>query len=155
MPEEARAFHSHSGLPRHPKSRLNNPPPLPPPFVPKGSPFLIASSTQPDILARSLMTLRSSSLSVMRSARRPPKLMSVGMLLTPHSTPRSIILPLLVSGLSSSTSVNARAENLSSGLVDRLFTSSVRRGVMVRHGAQPEVVKRASSRVLLAETRRR
>ena len=81
--------------------------------------------------------------------------MRVGILVTPYSTPRSSILPLLVSGESSSSSANASCEYLSSGEGGRVSTRDVRRGTIVRQGAHAEVVKRVSINVLLAEIRRR
>ena len=73
----------------------------------------------------------------------------------PYSMPRSIMLPLLWSGESSSTSAKERAENLSSGLGERVVIRSCKRGVIVLQGVHADVVKRARSRVLFAEQTRR
>jgi len=118
-----------------PKILLNNPPPLLV-SVEYGSPFCICSSIQSFILFLSLRNRVSVILSVTLSLLRPPNPINVGILVTPHSTPRSIMFPLLRSGLSSSTSVNARAEYLSCGSGVRFSTREVRSGVMTRQGAQ-------------------
>jgi len=61
------------------------------------------------------------------------------------------MLPLLVSGESSSTSANATELYLSFGLGRRKRMRDSRRGVIVRQGVQAEVVKSASRSVLEAE----
>src|SRR5271154_3550162 len=128
-------------------------PPLP--AEPLGSPFDICSSTQPSIQVLSAIIFQSTSLSVTLSALCPPKPTSVGRLVILYSTPRSIILPLFVSGESSSTSANATELYLSLGLGKRGRMRDSRRGVMVRHGVQAEAVKSASRRVLEAQQVRR
>jgi hypothetical protein len=77
------------------------------------------------------------------------------MLVTPYSVPMSVIRPLDSSLESSSASEKAILVNLSTGDGVRSRTRDMRSGVMVRHGAQAEVVKRISSSVFEAEHERR
>lgn len=62
--------------------------------------------------------------------------------------------PLLVSGLSSSSSANASDVYLSAGEGGRVSIRDVSSGVITRQGVHAEVVKRARRSVLLAEHRR-
>ena len=140
-----------SGIRLQPKIRFR----MPSPLGGCGSPLAICSSIQACICFTSAIIFVSVSRSVIRSALLPPKPVSVGMLLIPYSTPKSLVLPLLVSGESSSSSANANEANLSDGDAWRLSTRSVRRGVMVLHGVQADVVKRRSSSAFCAEQRRR
>jgi hypothetical protein len=77
------------------------------------------------------------------------------MLVIPYSMPRSVIRPLDSSEESSSASEKAILLNLSAGDGVRSRTRAVRSGVMVRHGAQAEVVKSVSNSVFEAEHERR
>jgi hypothetical protein len=112
-------------------------------------------STHSRILSLSANILTSTILSMTRSALRPPNPTSVGMLVTPYSVPMSVIRPLDSSLESSSASEKAILVNLSTGDGVRSRTRDMRSGVMVRHGAQAEVVKRISSSVFEAEHERR
>ena len=69
--------------------------------------------------------------------------------------PMSVIRPFDSSLESSSASAKAMLEYLSVGDVTRSRTRDARRGVIVRHGAQADVVKRVSRRVFEAEQDRR
>lgn len=112
-------------------------------------------STHSDILFLSANIFVSASLSVTRSALRPPNPTSVGMLVMPYSMPISVIRPFDSSLESSSASAKAMLANLSVGDGLRSRTRDVIRGVMVRHGAQEDVVKRVSRSVFDAEHDRR
>lgn len=136
------------------KSLPNSPPPLPP-TVPCGSPFCITSFTHSTILFWSANIFVSASLSVTRSALRPPNPTSIGMLVMPYSIPRSVIRPFDSSLESSSASAKAMVANLSVGEGVRSRTRDVSRGVTVRHGTHAEVVKRVSRSVFDAEHERR
>lgn len=111
--------------------------------------------THSDIRSLSDNTLVSANLSVTHSALRPPKPTSVGMLVIPYSIPRSVIRPFDSSLESSSASAKAIRANLSVGEGVRSRTSDLRMGVIVRHGAQADVVKRVSRSVFDAEHERR